>query len=97
MYLIRNIYVAYKDEEKKADLVAHIIRLLESLEATEKVITQEVVLNEDHIVQTVSLKCDVQDALETLFKKDPSLAFQISQGHELLNEYVQKLDKVTLS
>ena len=69
--------------------------LLRNLQATEKVIDGEVVLNENHVLQAGSLKYDIKDAFESLYTMDPRAAFQLSQSHKLLADMVAQLDKVS--
>ena len=76
------------------DLAEHIRMLLTNLAATEKVIDKEVVLNENHILNAKSLKFDISDAFESLYKMDPSCAFQLSQNYELLGPIFKRLDAV---
>ena len=68
--------------------------LFSNLGATRKIIDQQVVLNENHILNAKSLECDIQDAFTTLYEMDPSSAFELSQGHELLQQLVKQLDAV---
>ena len=93
---VKSLSDAYlvEDDAKKADLVDHLFMLLITLEATEKSIVADIVLNEDQMLQAESLKCDINDALECIYKKDPRLAFDISHGHDLLGEFIERLDKV---
>ena len=86
--------IFFEDDSKKANLVEHICMLLTNLEATQKVIDQEVVLNEDHILNAESLNYDIEDSFQDLYRMDPSYAFQLSQGHDLLGQMFRRLDAV---
>jgi len=89
------IHSISKNDAKKSDLVEHMFMLLNTLAATENAIASRVVLNENHVLQAKSLKCDVTDAFETLYKKDPKLSFQLSTSHELLEECFKRLNIAT--
>ena len=86
----------FEDNFKKNDLIEHLCMLLSTLGATEKVIDREVVINENHLLNAESLKCDIQDAFQMMYKMDPNLAYQLSRGHDLLQEEFEQLDKVIL-
>ena len=64
--------IFFEDDSKKANLVEHICMLLTNLEATQKVIDQEVVLNEDHILNAESLNYDIEESFQDLYRMDPN-------------------------
>ena len=92
----------FENNSKKSDLVDYICSLMISLATIEKVIDDElvgggVVLNENRILRTESLKFDIEDAFQTLYAKDPSCASQLSEGHDLLKAMFKRLDEVKYS
>ena len=83
-----------ENDNKKSDLVDHIFMLLNRLQATEKPIVADIVLNEDQVLQAESLRCDINDAFTTMYKMDPHFAFDLSRSHEVLDVIFKQLDSV---
>ena len=83
-----------ESERKIADLIAHIIDLINQRESTMKVLTKDVILDERLVVSAESLEFDIIEHFRDLFKQDPARAHDISENHHFLQECFNSCNKV---